>query len=202
MAGPWNTGGTRSFHRTITTQLKSAMNTTTATAIAIPFATRLITQPARLLTTLSSFRQPVLVYGLQPLAQLQHRIALARQQRVDALARALGELAEGQPVELLRDEHLALLARQLFQRRLDLIEEHGAHRRRLRRAVRGRQQLVQRPLLLRCAGGVQQQLRTLPAEAVDDAIARHAQQPRANLLDRLRQALRRDQLVERVLQDV
>src|SRR5690349_20663132 len=114
------------------------MNTLTATAIATPFATPLTTQLSGLRTALSScswcrlaqsFGQPVLVYRLQPLAQLPHCIALARQQRVDAHPRALGELAEREALELLRHEYLALLARQLGERRLDLLEQHAAHRR-------------------------------------------------------------------------
>src|ERR1700746_2219971 len=148
------------------------MNTTAAAAIATAFAAPLTIQLALPLTTLSSysFGQPVLVDRLQPLAQLQHGIAFARQQCVDADARALGELAEREALELLRDEHLALLARQLSKRSLDLLEEQRTHRRSLGHAVRRRQHLIQHPPLI-ARRGVQQQLRTPPAGAIEEHVA-------------------------------
>ena len=81
---------------------------------------------------------------LQPLAQMQHRVAFAREQRVHAHAGLGGHLLEAAPFQLVRDEHLALLLRQLVDRQLELIEQHVARVERLRSGIGRRQQIFQR----------------------------------------------------------
>src|SRR6202140_5517746 len=102
----------------MTTRLKSAMPAIASTRNAAPFTT----QRARPLTSFSSCQQPIVPGRSQPLLQMKHRIALAREQRVDTHPRARRQFLEGATVELVRHEHLALLVRQLLERRSDLIK--------------------------------------------------------------------------------
>ena len=51
-------------------------------------------------------------------------------------------------------------------------------------------------------GGIAEAFRPFFAEQIDDAIARHAKQPAGDVLDRHEQAIRFQQLVENVLQNV
>src|SRR5207253_5409196 len=63
----------------------------------------------------SRFRKFV-VNALQSLAQMQHRIAFAGEQRVHAHAGLGGHLLEAAPFQLVCNKHLALLLRQLVDR--------------------------------------------------------------------------------------
>src|SRR5271166_5691503 len=56
----------------------------------------------------SCFRKLV-VNALQSLAQMQHRIAFAREQRINAHAGFGGHLFEAAPLDLVSDKYLALL---------------------------------------------------------------------------------------------
>src|SRR5262249_56750173 len=98
---------TSQFHRLIRSQPTTARKAITATRIATPFAT------LRIFITSPSQQQPFVPCGLQPRAQVRERVALARDERVDAHSAARGELAERHALELLRHEHRALLRRQL-----------------------------------------------------------------------------------------
>src|SRR4051794_17833990 len=75
-----------------------------------------------IISTLLSF----VVQVLQARAQMQHGVAFARQQGVDGHAALERHLLETQAVELVRDEDLALIRRQFLQRRLQVLEQHGA----------------------------------------------------------------------------
>ena len=80
---------------------------------------------------------------LQSLAQMQHRIAFAREQRIHAHAGLGGDLLEAAPFQLVRNKHLALLLRQLVDRQLEFIEQHVAGVKRLRSGIGRRQQVFQ-----------------------------------------------------------
>src|SRR5205807_1047449 len=118
--------GISQFHRLITTKLRTAMETTASATNAAPFTT----QRPRPLTTSSSprlpircrqstdfgARQPLVPDRSQPLLQIEHRVALAREQRVETHSRARRQLLEADALDLVRYEYLALLRRQLRAR--------------------------------------------------------------------------------------
>src|SRR6184192_2523783 len=229
---PRNSVGISQFHRLITTKLRTAMETTASATNAAP----LTTQRPRPLTTSSSpqlpircrqppisiehsftqpgARQPLVPDGSQPLLQIEHRVALAREQRVETHSRARRQLLEADALDLVRYEYLALLRRQLRERRPDLGEQHLAHDRGLRSAVRGRKQILEHrlegALVLRRPRRSGLALRrprrasldSLATKPVDDAIARYPSEPRARLLHRLHQPVGQHELVERLLQHV
>jgi hypothetical protein len=74
---------------------------------------------------------------------MQHRIALARQQRIHTHAGLGGHLLESTPFQLVRDKHLALLRRQLVDGQLEFIEWYAAGVERLRSGIARRQQVFQ-----------------------------------------------------------
>ncbi len=65
----------------------------------------------------SRFRKFV-VNALQSLAQMQHRITFAREQRIHAHAGLGGHLLEAASFQFVRHEDLALLFRQFIDRKL------------------------------------------------------------------------------------
>src|SRR5258705_11376620 len=77
----------------------------------------------RILMVGSSFRLRCVIGALQSLAQMEHRVALAREERVHADAGLGGQSLEAASVQLVRDEDLALFDRQLVDRRYELVEE-------------------------------------------------------------------------------
>src|SRR6185437_6923730 len=147
--------------------------------------------------------QPLRIDLPEPLAQPQHRISLARDERVDADAPTRRQLLEARALQLLRNEDRALLRRQLGQRLLQFLEQQLPHQSRIRTLLYHRQQPLQRRVrLLSFRGEIAEELRPLLAEAVDDAIARHPHEPGADLLDGLHQSVSRHQLIKRLLQDI
>ena len=58
---------------------------------------------------------------------MQHRITLARQQRVDVHAGVRGHALEALALQLVRDEDRALCLRQLVQGALDFGHQPAAH---------------------------------------------------------------------------
>jgi hypothetical protein len=141
---------------------------------------------------------------LQPLAQPQHRVPFAGEQRIHAHAALFGNLLEAAPFQLVRDKYFALLHRQLVKRQLEFIEQHMAGVERLRSGIGRRQQIFQaRQFSFFSRGrGVAKALRLLLAKQIRDAIARHAKQPAGDMVNRHQQAVRFHQLVEHVLQNV
>src|ERR1035437_3679258 len=96
-------GGSNQFHSCITISPPRAINRKSAR----------IASGARkihffLIFSPSCFRKLV-VNALQSLAQMQHRIAFAREQRIDAHAGLGGHLLEAAPCQFVRNKHLALL---------------------------------------------------------------------------------------------
>src|SRR5258706_5393320 len=82
----------------------------------------------------SGFRKFV-VNRLQTLAQMEHRIAFAREQRIHADAGLGGNFLEAAPFEFVPDKHFALLIRQLIERQLEFIEENVTGVKRLRSSI-------------------------------------------------------------------
>src|SRR5438093_3777655 len=163
-------GGSSQFHSCHTTSPPIAMNSTN---------TSRITGARRINRLLMFSPSPVpkcLVNALQSLAQMQHRIALSREQGIHAHAGLCSHLLEAAPFQLVRNEHLALLLRQLVDRPCELIEKHGARVERLRPGIGRRQQVfhVQPFVVLVCDSNVSGAFRLLLAEEIRDAITRHA----------------------------
>src|SRR5208283_6188256 len=96
-------GGSSQFQRCSTNsppmKINSAIPRIAAGAIQIIFL---------LMFGPSCFRKLV-VNALQSLTQMQHGVAFAREQRIDAHTGFGGHLLEGAPLELVPDKHLALL---------------------------------------------------------------------------------------------
>src|SRR5690242_16978809 len=79
----------------------------------------------------SSWSRKFVVYALQSLAQMPHRISLAREQRIHAHAGLGGQLLEAAPLQLVGHKHLSLLLRQPVDRQRECIEQHVAGVKRL-----------------------------------------------------------------------
>src|SRR5436190_105127 len=108
LSGCRKSGGRSQFHSALTTvpprNVKRAM----------------ATMPSRMAGTMyrgvnligvSSFIRDFVVDVLQPLAQMQDRVAFAREQRVHADSRLHRDLLEAASFQLMRDEHVALFLR-------------------------------------------------------------------------------------------
>ncbi len=83
--------------------------------------------------------------------------------------------------QFVRHEHLALVRRQLLHRRLQFLQQHATGELRLGPRVGGGQQILQSQSFVAVRGEVARghALGTAATEQVDDAVARHAEQPRA-----------------------
>src|SRR5689334_3105254 len=73
----------------------------------------------------SCFLQLV-VEPLQSLAEEEHGVVLAREERVHRGTGPLGDLLEALPLDLVRDEDGALLLREIRHRALELVEDERA----------------------------------------------------------------------------
>src|SRR5580698_5780874 len=136
---------------------------------------------------------------------MQHCVAFARQQRIDAYAAFSRYLLEAAPFDLMRDKHFALLRGQLPERKLELLEQHAAGVKGFRSGVGRWQQVFQSQqlsFLLSGDGGIRKALRFLPAEEISDAVARDTEKPAGYMLDWHQQAIRLYQFVEDLLQNV
>ncbi len=122
------------------------------------------------------------------------------------VARIRRKLAEAAPFQLVRDEDEALLRRELFQGGFQLVQEHPARIGGLRSGVRRREQLLERTrislFVIRNRPRHGRRLRPLLAKSVDDPVSRHPEQPGADFLDGLHQAVRLHELEEDVLHHV
>ena len=74
---------------------------------------------------------------------MQYRVVLARQERVHAEARLRRELLEADAIDLVRDEYLALLLRELIDCLRELFEENAARVLGVRSRVRRRKQVLE-----------------------------------------------------------
>src|SRR5258708_29746078 len=95
-------GGSSKFHKRSTIWPPMNANSSIAMSASGAINTHFI-----LMRNASSFLEFV-VRTLQSLAQMQHRISLAREQRVHVHTRLRGHLLEAAPFQLVRDEHLPL----------------------------------------------------------------------------------------------
>src|SRR5712691_5619450 len=100
-----NSVGSNQFHRCITISPPMAMTRT------IPTTATGARKSHFFLISSPSCLRPFVVDRLQSLAQMEHRVALAREQRVQADAALRGHLPEAAAFELVGHEHLALLLR-------------------------------------------------------------------------------------------
>src|SRR6266536_4317213 len=106
-------GGSSQFHSCSTTSPPMAINNSIPRIAS--GAMKITLFHLLVMFTPSRFRKFVVNF-VQPLAQTEHRIAFAREQRIHAHAGLGGDLLEAASFQLVRDEHLALLLRQLFDR--------------------------------------------------------------------------------------
>src|SRR5437867_2457080 len=126
-------GGSNQFHSHLTSWPPRKTNSTIPTiASGAIISNRL---PLFMLMLGSSPFPEFVVNVLQSLAQMQHRIALPRQQRIHAHPGLGSHLLEAASFQLVGDEHLTLLLRQLLERQLELIEKHAPRVKRLRSGV-------------------------------------------------------------------
>src|ERR1035441_54160 len=183
MVWPPNKEGTSQFHRYITTKPKIAMARIAIGAIKAFLRYHLF------LIVYSSRRLEFLVNSLEPLPQMEHRIALAREQCVDAYSGIRGDLLETASVHFMPDKHRALLFGQLFERGLQFVQQDAAGVDSFRAVIGRRQQIFESHAFVGALRHFAEELRLFLAEAVDDAVACHAIQPRARLFHRLHHSI-------------
>src|SRR6266571_4505446 len=104
-----NIDGVSQFHSDITTQPPTATNNAIANSANGAISNSLF------FLIMSSPLEELVVNVLQPLAQVQHRVPLAREQRVHVHAALRRQLLKAPPLQFVRHKHLALLAWQLLQ---------------------------------------------------------------------------------------
>src|ERR1700693_138535 len=119
------------------------------------------------------------VNALQSFAQMKHRVALAREQGVDADAAFCRQLFEAAPFQFVSDEYFSLLAGQFAERKFQLIQKRAAEVQRFRPGIGRWQQIfdVQQLAGFVLDRRVAESFRLLLAEKVRDAIAREAKKP-------------------------
>src|SRR5216684_3157656 len=136
-----NRPGISQFHSRTITSPKTAAKTSTSTPITKTFPMRFPLNPCMFLS--SSIRKLVIDFP-QPLAQMQCRIPLAREQRIHAHARFRGQIFEAAAFEFVSDEHFTLLGGKLLQCVFKLVEEQTTGVSCVGRSLRGGKQLLQR----------------------------------------------------------
>ena len=75
------------------------------------------------------------INALQLLAQMQHRIAFAREQRIHAHASLGCQLFEAAPFQFVRNEYFSLIVRQFVERKLQFVQKHVAEVKRFRAGI-------------------------------------------------------------------
>src|SRR5258708_6039108 len=191
-------GGSSQFHSCSTSSPPRKINSTIAR----------IASGARkihfFLMLYSSFLRKFVVNVLQSLTQMQHRITLAREQRIHAHAGLGGHLLEAAPFQFVSDENFTLVLGQFAERKFQFIKKHAAEVECFRSGI-GRWQKIFDPQQFavfvydRCIAKV---LRLLLAEKVRDAIPRDAKKPAGHVPDGHQQAIGFHQFVEDLLHDV
>src|ERR1700719_58846 len=124
-----NSDGNSQFHRRITTSPPTRANSSIA---RIPNGA--MKYHFFFMFGSSCFREFV-VNTLQALAEMQHRVTFAREQRIHAHAGVGGHLLETPPFQLVSNKHLALLVRKLGDRRLEFVEKQVAGVERVRSGI-------------------------------------------------------------------
>src|SRR5215471_18419764 len=140
----------------------------------------------------SSFFRKFVVNALQSVAQMQHRIAFAREQRIHTHSGRRGHLLEAAAFQFMSNEYVALFLWQFVEGEFQLIVKDVAEVERFRPSIRRRQKIFDMQHLAafaldRC---VAEGLWPLLAKKVNDAIARHAKKPASQVLDRHQQVVR------------
>src|ERR1051326_329000 len=118
-----NSSGISQFHSCLTISPPAKMNS--ARPSIARGAKNIIRCHLGLIFTTSRFHELV-VNVLQPLAQMQHCIALAREQRIHADTALLGHFLEASSFDLVPDEDLPLLFRQLLEGQFLFLQEQVA----------------------------------------------------------------------------
>src|ERR1700752_3208208 len=184
----------------MTTKPIRARNSTAAgPAMIANFNTR------RLLTLSPSCFHKFVVDVLETMAQVHHRIMLAREQRVDADTRPSGDLLEAIPLDLVREKSLPLLLRQFVEGLLELFRENGSGICLRWPGSRGWQHLFQRArpsLGGDCRRTVYKRFPAPLAKEIDDAVAGDPKHPGAPPLYRLHQAIGRNHFGEHLLKQI
>src|SRR5215472_420867 len=119
--------------------------------------------------------------ALQTFAQMQHRISFAREQSIHSHSSFSSEFLKASSLELVRDENIPLLLRQLEKRPPQFLEQPLANVFRLRSSIARRKQIFELQFFAPpiCHGDIAKVLRLFLAKQVRDAIARHLKQPAA-----------------------
>ena len=101
-------------------------------------------------------------------------------------------------------EHLALIGGQLVERDLERLEQRRPCIDRVGSRIRRGQQILERQAVAVFISrrGIAERLLRLLAEEIRDPIARHAEQPGRDVIDRHQQPVRLDEPVEDVLENV
>src|SRR5712692_10205730 len=176
-------------------QMKSAIASSASGARKIHFF---------LLMLCSSFLRKFVVNGLQSLAQMKHRIAFPREQRIHVYPALGSHLLKAAPLQFVSDEYFTLLVGQFVERKFQFIKKHVAEVERFRPGIGRWQQIFDLQHLAifvhdRC---VAERLWLFLAEKVRDAIARDAKKPAGHVLNRHQKAVGFYQFVEDLLHDV
>src|ERR1700733_2103419 len=189
---PTNNIGTTAFHSIITTHPRTAAapkNNTSIPKRQIPY----------FIATPSGFQ--IVVHGLQTGPQMQDRTTLARQQGVERNSARLRHLFEAAAFELMLDEYVPLLGRQLVESPLQCFQDYRSRVERFGSLVESGQLKV-KPILP--VGLIRSALKVgrsafVPAKAVNDAIARDTEQPSACLLKGFGKPIGLDELFKHIL---
>src|SRR5579871_2240475 len=109
----------------------------------IPNARVFISARRDLASTSTRSSRKLVVHALQSLAQMQHRVSLAREKRIHAHACLFRHLLETPPLQLVSDKYFSLLLRQLTQCALQFLQQHIARENSIRPIVERRQQIFE-----------------------------------------------------------
>src|SRR6202140_1461823 len=128
-----NNAGSSQFHRCSTTSPPITMKITTSSgARKIHFF---------LMLGPSFLRNKLFVNALQSFAQMQHRVALAREQGIDVYTAFCRQFFEAAPFQFVGDEYFTLLVGQFAERKFQLIKKYVADVERFRPGIGRRQQV-------------------------------------------------------------
>src|SRR5208282_4900221 len=108
-----NSPGSSQFQRCITISPKSATKAAIASGATKKIHLFLITQLFSMSS--SSFPRKLVVHIAQTIAQCEHRVTLAREQRVDVDAALRRQFLEAATFQFVRDKNLALLGGQFVE---------------------------------------------------------------------------------------
>src|ERR1700739_4863771 len=125
-----NSAGVSQFHRLITTKVKTVANSTANSTNFNPLKNQF------LFMLYPSYLREFVVNRLQSLAQVGHRVVLAREQRVYANPALRRQLFEAIAHQFVGNEYFALLLRQFIQSRIQFLEQHSADEGCLRAGIR------------------------------------------------------------------